>query len=105
MGHGDQQVGQRCRKPTRLQLSLGVVVLCTESFDTLNSGLDQTWTLWCGASGLPPRGRSHWQRLAGELLENLSLKNRSLNDGVVGARLHDAHHSQLPPHQVILSGQ
>jgi uncharacterized membrane protein YuzA (DUF378 family) len=22
MGHGDQQVGQQCRKPTRLQLSL-----------------------------------------------------------------------------------
>jgi hypothetical protein len=39
MGHGDQQVGRRCRKPTRLQLSLEVVVLHTESSDTLYSGV------------------------------------------------------------------
>jgi hypothetical protein len=35
MGHGDQQVGRQCRKSTRIQLSLKVVVLRTESSYTM----------------------------------------------------------------------
>jgi hypothetical protein len=95
MGYGDQQVGRRCKKPSRLQLSLRVVVLHTESFDTLYNGVARTWTLWCEVNYLPPRGWSHWQRLAGELPENLSTKNPSLDVGVAGIWLHDAHHSRL----------
>jgi hypothetical protein len=37
MEHGDQQVGRRCRKPTWLQLSLGVAVVRTEYLDTPDS--------------------------------------------------------------------
>jgi hypothetical protein len=95
MEHDDHQVWRRCRKPTRLQLSLWVAALRTESSDTLYSGVAQPWTLWCGASSLPPRGRSHQRRLADELPENLSTKNPSLDVGVAGTRPHDAHHSQL----------
>jgi hypothetical protein len=92
---GDQQVGRRCMKPTRLQLSLSVAVRRTECVDTLCIEGAQTWTLWCGASCLPPVGQSHRQRLAGELPENLSMKNLSLDVRVAGARSHDAHHSPL----------
>jgi hypothetical protein len=70
-------------------------MLCTESSDTLYSEVAQTWTPWCGASCPPPTGRTHWQRLAGELLENLSMKNPSLDVMVAGAWPHDAHHSPL----------
>jgi hypothetical protein len=59
MRHDDQQVGRRCRKPTKLQLSLSVVAQHTESSGTLCSGVVQTWTLWCEANCLPPRGQSH----------------------------------------------
>jgi hypothetical protein len=95
MGHGDQQVGQRCRKPIRLQLSLEVAVLRTEPSDTLYSGVARTWTPWCGVSCLPPRGQSHRQRLVGELPENLSTKNPSLDVEVAGVQLHDACHSRV----------
>jgi hypothetical protein len=44
---------------------------------------------------MPPRGRSYRQRLAGELPENPSTKNHSLDVGVAGAQPHDAHHSPL----------
>jgi hypothetical protein len=91
---GDQQVGQQCRKPTRLQLILGVAVLRTESSDTLYSEVVQTWTPWCGASCLPPRGRSHRQRLVGELPESLSMMNPFLGVEVAGVQPHDAHRSQ-----------
>jgi hypothetical protein len=87
---GDQQVGRRCMKPTKLQLSLSVVVWHTESSDTLCSEVAQTWTLWCGASC-----QSHQQRLAGELPKNPSMKNPSLYIRDAGARPHDAHHSPL----------
>jgi transposase len=70
-------------------------VLRIESFDTLYSEVAQTWTPWCRASCLPPTGRSLQQRPAGESPENLSMKNLSLDVGVTGARLHDAHHSPL----------
>jgi hypothetical protein len=95
MEHGGQQVGWRCMKPTWLQLSLSISTQCTESSDTLYSEVAQTWTAWCGASCPPPMGQSHRQRLAGELLENLSTKNPSLDVRVAGARPHDAHHSPL----------
>jgi hypothetical protein len=65
-----------------------------EFFDTLYSEVAQTWTPWWTASCPPLRGRSHQQRLAGELPENPSTKNPSLGVRVVGARPHDAHHSQ-----------
>jgi hypothetical protein len=70
-------------------------VLRTKYFDTLYSGVVQTWTPWCGVSYPPPRGRSHRQRLAGELLENSSMKNPSLGVEVVGARPHDTRCSPL----------
>jgi hypothetical protein len=41
-------------KPTMLQLSLSVVVRCTESSDTQYSEVAQTWTLWCGDNCPPP---------------------------------------------------
>jgi hypothetical protein len=44
---------------------------------------------------VPLRGRSHQQRLAGELPESPSMKNPSLSAEVAGARPHDAHHSRL----------
>jgi hypothetical protein len=67
----------------------------TESFDTLYSEVAQTWTPWCEASYLPLRGRSHRQRLVGELPKNPSTKNPSLGVGVAGARPHDARRSPL----------
>jgi hypothetical protein len=70
-------------------------MLCTMSSDTLYSEVAQTWTLWCRASYLHPGGRSHWQRLVGELLENQSTKNPSLDVGVAIALPHDARHSPL----------
>jgi hypothetical protein len=82
-------------KSTSLQLRLSVVVRCTESSDTLCSKVAQTWTLWCGANCPPLVGQSHRQRLAGELPENLSTRNRSLDVSVAGARPHDARHSTL----------
>jgi hypothetical protein len=84
MGHGDHQVGWRCWKPTRLQLSLEDAMLHIESIDTLYS-----------ASCLPLRGQSRRQRLAGELPENLSTKNPSLDVEVAGVQPHGARHSQL----------
>jgi hypothetical protein len=42
MGCDDQQVGRQCKKLTRLQLSLLIVALHIESFDTLCSGVAQT---------------------------------------------------------------
>jgi hypothetical protein len=95
MEHDDQQVGQRWRKPTRLQLRLKVAVLHTESSDTLYSGVAWTWTPWCRASCLPPRGWSHRQRLASELPENPSTTNPSLGIEVAGVQPHNAHNSQL----------
>jgi hypothetical protein len=68
--------------------------MCIESFDTLYSEVAQTWTPWCRASCLPLRGRSHRQRLAGELPGNLSMKNPSLNVEVASIQPHDARHSQ-----------
>jgi hypothetical protein len=82
-------------KPTRLLLSLLVAAWCTESSDTMYSEVAQTWTLWCGASYPPPMGQSHQQRLVGELPENPSMRNPSLDVGVAGARPHDIHHSPL----------
>jgi hypothetical protein len=78
-----------------LQLCLKATVQRTESFDTLYSEVVQTWTLWCRASYLPLRDRSHLQRLVGELPKNLSTKNPSLGVGVAGAQPHDARHSPL----------
>jgi hypothetical protein len=95
MEHGDQQVGRRYMKPTMLQLNLLVATLHIESSNTLYSEVAQTWTPWCGANCPPPRGQLHRQRLAGELLENLSTKNPSLDVGVVGTQPYDAHHSPL----------
>jgi hypothetical protein len=86
---------RRCRKPSRLRLSLEVVVLRTESSNTLYSGVAQTWTPYCGASCLAPRGQSHCQRLVGELPENLSMKNPSPDVEVAGVQPHDTHHSPL----------
>jgi hypothetical protein len=82
-------------KPPRLQLSLSVAARHIESSDTLFSEVSQTWTLWCGASCPPPVGQSHRQRLEGELPENLSTKNPSLDVRVAGARPHVAHRSPL----------
>jgi hypothetical protein len=59
------------------------------------SEVAQTWTPWCEASCLPPRGQSHQQRLVGELPENLSTMNPSLGVKVAGVQLHDTRHSQL----------
>jgi hypothetical protein len=70
-------------------------MLCTESSDTLYNEVAQTWTPWCGASCLPLRSRLHWQRLARELPENLSMKSPYLDVGVAGAWPHDTHHSPL----------
>jgi hypothetical protein len=70
-------------------------MLRTESSNTLYSRVAQTWTPWCGASCLPPRGQSHRQRLVGALPGNLSMKNRSLDVEVAGVQPHDAHHSHL----------
>jgi hypothetical protein len=70
-------------------------MLRTGSSDTLYSVVAQTWTPWCGASCLPPRSQSHWQRLACELPENLSMKNPSLDVEVAGVQPNEAHHSQL----------
>jgi hypothetical protein len=95
MEHGDQQVGRRCMKPTRLQLSLPVTAQHTESSETLCSEVAQTLTQWCGASCPPPVGQSHQQRLSGELPENLSMKNPSLDVEVAGTQPHDARHSPL----------
>jgi hypothetical protein len=67
----------------------------TESFDTLQNEVAQTWTPWCGASYLPLRGQSHRQGLAGELPENQSMKNPSLDVGVTVARPHNARRSPL----------
>jgi hypothetical protein len=92
---GDQQVGQRCMKPTSLQLSLSVAAQCIESSDTLHSEVAQTWTPWCRASCPPLLGQSHWQRLAGELPENPSMKNPSPDVGVTSSRPHDARHSPV----------
>jgi hypothetical protein len=50
MEQDDPHVWWPCRKPTRLQLSLLVVVRHTESSDTLCSVGARTWTLWCRAS-------------------------------------------------------
>jgi hypothetical protein len=92
---GDQQVGWQCMKPTRLQLSLSVAAQHTESSDTLCSNIAQTWTLWCGASCPPLVGQSHWQRLVGELPENPSTRNPSLDAGVPDAWPHNACRSPL----------
>jgi hypothetical protein len=70
-------------------------VLCTESFDTMYNEVAQTWTPWCGASCLHPMGRSHRQRLAGELTENPNTTKPSRDAGVAGVQFHNAHHSQL----------
>jgi hypothetical protein len=94
MGCGDQQVGRQCRKPNRLQLNLEVAVLRIESSDTLYSEVVKTWTLWCGASCLLLRGRSHRQRLAGELPESLSTTNPSLGVKVASIQPHDSRCSQ-----------
>jgi hypothetical protein len=94
MERDDQQVGRQCKKPTRLWLSLSVVALRIESFDTLYSGVDQTWTPWYGASCPPQRGQSHRQRLAGELPESLTMMNPSLGAEVADVQLHNAHRSQ-----------
>jgi hypothetical protein len=94
MGCGDRKVGLQCRKPTRLQLSLRVAVLHIEFFDTLYNKVVQTWTLWYGGSCLPPRGRSHRQRLAGELPESPSTKNLGLGVKVAGIQPHDDRRSQ-----------
>jgi hypothetical protein len=83
---GNQQVGRRCMKPTRLQLSLSVAARHTESFHSLCNEGAQTWTLWCGASCLPPVGTLHRQRLMGELSKFPSTKNPSLDVGVADAR-------------------
>jgi hypothetical protein len=91
MEHGDQQVGRRGMKSTRLQLSLLVIARHTESSDTLCRPEAQTWTLWCGLSFPPPVGQLYQQRLAGELPENPSTKNPSLDVGLPGARPHDTH--------------
>jgi hypothetical protein len=76
-------------------MSLLVVARRTESSDTLYNEVAQTWTLWCGASYLPLVGQSHRQRLVGELVENPSTRNPSLDVGVASARPHDAHRSPL----------
>jgi hypothetical protein len=70
-------------------------VLRTKSFDTLYSEVAQTWTLWCGANYLLPRGRSHQQRLAGELPENPNTMDPSLDVGVAGAQPHHTRCSKL----------
>jgi hypothetical protein len=70
-------------------------MLHTESFDTLYSVVTQTLTLLCGASCLLLSGRSHRQRLVGELPESPSTMNPFLGVVVAGAQPHDAHHSQL----------
>jgi hypothetical protein len=44
---------------------------------------------------VPPRGRSHRQRLVGELPGNPSMKNPSLDVEVVGVQPHVARHSPL----------
>jgi hypothetical protein len=77
-----------------LQLSLSVVVLHIESSNTMYKGVDQTWTLWYGASCTPSRGQSHRQRLAGELPESMSTMNPSLGAEVADAQPHDARCSQ-----------
>jgi hypothetical protein len=59
------------------------------------SEVAQTWTPWCRASCLHLRGWSHRQRLVGELLENPSMKNPSLDVGVAGTQPHDTHRSPL----------
>jgi hypothetical protein len=82
-------------KPTWLQLSLSVDAQNTEFSDTLNNEVAQTWTLWCRASCLPLVGQSHQQRLAGELPENLNMKNPSTDVGVAGAWPRDARRSPL----------
>jgi hypothetical protein len=92
-------------KPTRFQLSLSVVVRHTESSDTLCNEVAQTSTLWCGASCPPPVGQSHRQGLVGELPENLSTRNPSLDVGVAGAWPLDTRRSPLassPSHSVWL---
>jgi hypothetical protein len=81
--------------PTRLQLSIKIVVLHTESSDTLYSAVAQTWTLRCGANCLPLRGQSHRQTLASELSKNLSMKNPSPDVKVADIQPHDARHLQL----------
>jgi hypothetical protein len=73
-------------KPTRLQLSLSVVLRCTKSSDTLCYEVAQTWTQWCGANCPPP---------VGELPKNPSTKNPSLDVRVPGTQPHDAHRSPL----------
>jgi hypothetical protein len=92
---GDQQVGRRCMKLTTLQLSHSVAARRTESSDTLCSEVAQSWTPWFGASCLPPAGQSHRQRLLGELPENLSMRNPSLDVRVVGIWPRDARRSPL----------
>jgi hypothetical protein len=82
-------------KPTKLQLSLSVATRHIESSDTLYNEVPQTWTPWCGAGYPSPRGRSHRQRLVGELLENLSMKNSSPDVRVAGAQPHDDRRSPL----------
>jgi hypothetical protein len=70
-------------------------VLRPESSDTLYSAVAQTWTPWCRASCLPPRGQSHRQRLVVELPKNLSMKNSSPDIEVAGVQPCDTQHSQL----------
>jgi hypothetical protein len=78
-----------------LHLRLRATTQRTESIDTLYSEVAQNWTLWCKGNCLPLRGRLHRQRLAGELPENLRMKNPSPDLGVASAQPHDAHRSPL----------
>jgi hypothetical protein len=94
MGLDDQQVGQWCRRPTRLQLSLAVVEPHTEFFGTSYSVAAKTWTPSCGASRPPLGGQSHQQRLSDELLECPGMKNLSHDVEVVGVQPRDTRHSQ-----------
>jgi hypothetical protein len=93
MGFDDQQVGQLCRRPTKLQLTLVVVGPHTEFSGTPYSAAAQTWTLSCGASCPPLGDRSHQWRLAGELLGDPSIMDPGLGVEVAGVQPHDASHS------------
>jgi hypothetical protein len=95
MGHGDHQAGWGDVGSPPCSNCASELLHSVQSLLILYSEVVQTWTLWCGASCSPVRGRSHQQRLAGELPENPSLKNPSLGVGVAGARLNNARCSPL----------
>jgi hypothetical protein len=105
MKPNDQWVMRWCRRPTRLQLSLEVVEPHTEFSKTPYGAVAQTWIRSCGASCPPPGGPSPRQRLVGGSSRNPSMKNHSLDVGLLSFCPTACLIFHEKPHEIVLRGQ